>query len=90
MQHPKSRCGSRHSAASHCTDKNGREDVICGTDFHHICNVLHSRIPIRMAMVWVVRVVNGASWVLICGTTLIDGSDVIIGTDAIRHQAAAQ
>jgi len=33
-------------------------------------------------MVWVVGVVSGASWVLICGTSLIDGSDVIIGTDA--------
>jgi hypothetical protein len=42
----------------------------------------HSRIPVRMAMVWVVGVVSGASWVLICGTSLIDGSDVIIGTDA--------
>jgi hypothetical protein len=44
--------------------------------------VFHSRIPVRMAMVWVVGVVSGASWVLICGTSLIDGSDVIIGTDA--------
>lgn len=42
----------------------------------------HSRIPVRMAMVWAVGVVSGASWVLICGTSLIDGSDVIIGTDA--------
>jgi hypothetical protein len=44
--------------------------------------VSHSRISVRMAMVWIVGVVSGASWVLICGTSLIDGSDVIIGTDA--------
>ena len=42
----------------------------------------YSRIPVRLVLVWVVEVVSGASWVLICGTSLIDGSDVIIGTDA--------
>jgi hypothetical protein len=44
--------------------------------------VFHSRISVRMAMVWIVGVVSDASWVLICGTSLINGSDVIIGTDA--------
>jgi len=83
MQHPKSRCGWSHPAASRLRGSKWSGRMLSAEQILAMFAMFfHSRIPVRTAMVRVVGVVSGASWVLICGTSLIDGSDVIIGTDA--------